>query len=114
MAPCAQHDVIMHAYHARAASALVNLYTWTRQASSCSWRKRSISGVTCVMELSHQPHRSTSPCFRGLDAGSPQWTEMVTTNTRSAAHARSEDHHFSCSGLIENPLAIMPRVDPHM
>ena len=79
-----------------------------------SWRKRSISGVTCVMELSHQPHRPTPPCFRGLDAGSPQWTEMGTTKTRSAAYARSEEHHLSCSGLKENPLATIPRVDPQM
>ena len=28
-------------------------------------------------------------------------------NTRWAAHARSEDHHLSCKGLIENTLAIM-------
>ena len=37
---------------------------------------------------------------------------MVTTNTRSAAYPRSEDHHLSCKGLIENTLGIMLRVGP--
>ena len=66
------------------------------------------------MDLSHQPHRPTPPCSRGLDADSPRWTE------------RGDDEHLVGSvctfrrssplvlGLIENPLAIMLSVDPQM
>ena len=61
-----------------------------------SWRERNMSGVTCVIEL-----------FRGLDAGSPLWTEVVTTNSQSAACARKI---ITSPGLIENSFAIMLRV----
>ena len=67
----AQHDVIMRAYHVRTANALVNLIhlnTASELHLDEPWRKRSMSGATCVMERSYQCQRPTPTCFRDSDA----------------------------------------------
>ena len=106
--PCAQRDVIMRAYHARTANARAILtHLDTVSELHLDEALAEAQHVWRNMRDGIPAHRPTPPCFRGLDAGFPGWMEMVTTNNGSAACARSEDHHLSCEGLIEHPLAIM-------
>ena len=104
LAPCAQHDVIMRAYHARTANALVNRVS-TQHLDTArellylldeALAETQHTRATCVTGKCYEPHMPTPLSLRDLDAG-------LTTvdggggdeHPHSAAHASSDDHHLS-------------------
>ena len=89
-----QHDVIMRAYHARTANALVNLIHLDTARELLNHLDEALAEAQHVwrnMRDGIPAHMPTSLCLCDLDAASPLWMAMVAhPHARWLMHVRGE------------------------